>query len=256
MKQSEVFLPLLEQFCAATNEYKGKIDLPGLFLPHGLKNYDNAQNKYFYMGRDTNGWGSSFDELIEFNEKEELDKYIDNNNVWPTGDDFLEYTNNSAGGFWTLAARLHLKIKTGHSNYAIRPDLEDKYKELLQDMGWGNLNSIETQQSLDKHGEWDDIDQDIYWKIKSKSRIFDCLNHILDAFQPDYIFIFNWQADEEIAFNGLKYKWIKKDHIPDLLSIYRIEDYQTRIIWTIHPRNLSFKGMNIEELIELVVERM
>lgn len=255
-KQKECYKQLIIDFCNETKIYKNKIDIPGLFLPHGLSNFDTAEKKYFYVGRDTNGWGS-LDELLTDFEDNNVEKYIEDNNGWPeTVDDFLEYTNNKSGGFWTLASKLHLRLHGIIEDISINLDIKEDYKDILEGMGYGNLNSIETHQSLKNRGKWDCIDQSIYWDIKSKSRRFDKLKYILDIYNPDYIFIFNWDADEELAFSDIDVEWIKEEHIPDICSTYNIKGFNTKIVWTIHPRNLSFKSMNIDELIQIICERI
>jgi hypothetical protein len=258
-KQIYTYKQIIVDFCNETRQYKNQIDIPGLFLPHVLANYDRANKKYFYVGRDTNGWGS-FNDLIIAYENNQIEEYIEKNNNWPgVVDNFLEYTNNKAGGFWTLASKLHLKLNGINETVSINTDIDEKYKVILSEMGYGNLNAIETHQSIKNRDKWNDIDQIIYWDIKSKSRRFDKLKYILDIYSPDYIFIFNWavdEAEEELAFTDINVEWQENDHIPKILATYLVKDYNSKIIWTIHPRNLSFKEMNIDELIQEISSRI
>jgi len=254
-KQIDIYKSLINDFCKETNQYKNKIDIPGIFIPHGLSKYNCAKKKYFYIGRDTNDW-CKFNELITFYEENNIEKYIEENN-WPTSsDEFLEYTNNSQGGFWTLAAKLHLKLNGIQEDIQINTQMKNEYKEILEEMGYGNLNSIETKQSLQNRSQWESIDKSIYEDIKQKSKRFDRLKLILDIYNPDYIFIFNWDADENLAFTDLQFERLEHQNIENVCSVYYVKENNTKIIWTIHPNNLRFKGMNINDLITIILERL
>jgi len=100
---------LLNDFCKAIKEYKNKIDMPGLFLPHVLGNYDKSIVRYFYCGQDTKKW-FSMQELIKYYDRNELDKYIEENNKWPNNEDIIEYSGNK-GNFWTFVIKLHIYLK-------------------------------------------------------------------------------------------------------------------------------------------------
>lgn len=253
-KKVEAYKKVVSDFCEETKHYKNKIEIPSLFLPHALDGYFTATKKCFYVGRDTNGWGS-FDDLLNSYEANEIETYIEDG--WPKEpDDFLEYSNNRAYGFWTLVSKLQLKINGINDEVSINTNLDEKYKKILSGIGYGNANSIETQKSLISRGIWDDIDQSIYYDIKNKSTRFDKLKYILDIYSPDYIFIFNWDADEDIIFSDLNVDWLEGEHVDKLFSTYKIRDYNTKVIWTVHPTSLRFKGIKIDEFVKLICDRL
>jgi hypothetical protein len=124
-------------------------------------------------------------------------------------------------------------------------------------MGYGNLNSIETYLNLEREKTWDTINKDIYWDIKNKSKKFDKLKFIIEIYNPDYIFIFNWIEDEDaeaLAFSDLNFEWVKEEHIPKTISTYLIKGYNTKIIWTVHPMRLSFLKMNADDLMGKILK--
>lgn len=257
-KQIETFKTFLDEFCQETKQFKNKNEMPGLFLPHGLENYETAKNKFFYVGQDTAGW-SSFDKLIDCFENNKINDYIVEND-WPNSvDEVLEHANNNPSAFWTIVCRLQLKLNGINENLAMNIYLSDKYKHILSEMGYGNLNSIEKLQSINKRRErngLDHIDKNIYSEIKNKSLKFDNLKFILDIYNPSHIFIFNWIEDVRLAFKNLEYECIQEEDIPGLIGTYTIKGYKTKIIWTVHPRRLSFKKMNASDLIDEIMKRI
>jgi hypothetical protein len=249
-KQIETYKPLLDEFCQETKKFKNKIEMPGLFLPHGLENYETAKNKFFYVGRDTAGW-IPFNELIDCFENNKIIDYI-NKNDWPNSlDEVFKQANNNPSSFWNIACRLQLKLNGVKEDLAINTNLSDEYKQILLEMGYGNLNSIETPQSIKNRKEWDSIDKNIYKEIKNKSLKFDNLKFILDIYNPSHIFIFNLKGDEELAFKNLEYECIQDKEFQNLIAIYTITGYKTKIIWTVHPGSFRYIKKNALEKISV-----
>jgi hypothetical protein len=133
--------------------------------------------------------------------------------------------------------------------------LEDDSDERrsLYEIGYGNMNSMELQESLDNEGV--DYDPKIYAKVKELSAPLDRIKHVLDAYSPDFIFIFNWVEADEI-FEGLNVTWHEKHYIDDKLAVYTIEDYDTKIIWSSHPRRFSYLGENTESMVRLLGDKL
>lgn len=243
----------LNDFCGSVKHYKNQIGIHGIFLPHVLSGYSDAPKKYFYCGQDTYGW-FSFDAMIDCYERGRVTDYIEENNSWPTEDDMCEYSQNKAN-FWTLVIRLHIFL---NFNEIINVnEISTRQKEVLNQLGWGNLNAIEKPSSLRNQKIWDSIDPEYYWDIKEKSRTFDALKHILDQFDPDYIFIFNWDSGKEAdTFKGLNPHWNEDEYIEGVISTYTFDQYKAKVIWCLHPNRLRYKSMNINSLVELIATRL
>ena len=136
-------------------------------------------------------------------------------------------------------------------------ELTEDDERLLEEIGWGNLNSIELPRSLDNQGRWESLNKDYYWDIKEKSRKFDSLKYILDIYDPDYLFIFNWDdGKEEDVFQGLNPLWNKKEYWDKVISTYNFDDYKAKVMWCPHPNRLRWLSMNINELIEEINIRL
>jgi len=255
MKQyEEIYLELLKEFLNDVKDYKDKVDMSGLFLPHTLSKYSSAKTKYFYCGQDTYEW-TNFSKMIKYYENNDITGYLDENNSWPSVDEIIEYSNNKEGNFWTLIIRLHIYL---HRKKIINVNtITERDKVLLEEIGWGNINSIEIPKTLQNRELWESLDKDCYWDIKEKSRAFDSIKHIMDLYNPDYIFIFNWaESKEEDVFKGLRPNWNKDEYIEGIISTYCFDDYKTKLIWCLHPNSLRYKSMNINELIEEIDKRV
>ena len=135
----------------------------------------------------------------------------------------------------------------------LKPTTDVGSQVIVNGKSIGNMNAMELPESLDNEGV--DYDPQAYAKVKELSTLFDRIKHILDAYSPDFIFIFNW-VDAEGIFEGLNVTWHKEHYIDDKLAVYTIEGYSTKIIWSSHPRRFSFIGENTESMVRLLGNKL
>lgn len=250
VKRNEIYNHVLKEFGSNISDYSENIDISGPFVPHVLKRYETAQPKYFYCGQDTYWW-VPYARFITASKTDRLDDYLVENDKWLSLENIKDHSGNKAGSFWTLVIRLHLFLRTQRL-YALS-EIYSAEDEILQEIGWGNINAVEVPKSLQNEGRWDSLDHDTYWKIKDKSRPLDSMKLLLDAFKPDVVFIFNWDSSKESdVFRGLDATEDLSKSVPGLLAIYSIAGYDTKIVWCPHPNNLRYKSQNIEGLIRLI----
>ena len=139
------YLPLLKYFCDKTiSLYDGVYD-QGPFIPYVMPNYANAPIKILYVGRDTFYW-EPFETLQKAYYEGNLGNYLDANTRCVTTEKMLEWKNN-AGSFWNMVNKLHLLIRTGKYISDITAIGEEE-KILLEEIGYGNLYSIELPQTI------------------------------------------------------------------------------------------------------------
>lgn len=250
--KTQIFEPLLKEFCMDTQSINLSPYNTTIFLPHVMSDYNKAKQKIFYFGRDTYGWLKTEVLMNRFTDSE-LDLYADDTTSWINKYGFLEFNKNSSSGFWTLAMKLHLRLKGISGEVKISSNILEEHKLLLNDFGYGNLNSFEVPETLVKQGVWDCIDQAKYWEIKNKSRIFDKLKYTIESYNPELIFVFNWKADESLFLEGLEYTVEKLGHINNQFYIYYFPKTKTRLIWTVHPNNLRYQGCNVDNLINIIL---
>lgn len=260
---TDVFKPLLEDFLKENAQYfhtnieKGYPH--GIFLPYTFGAYYTSDPKVFYLGRDTYHW---FEEEMFITD---VDKYIEafkqvdtpNKNGIVNVPRLQEWGKN-APDFWKVIPLVHLYIQTG-KEYRSLEQLTDKDWDIVRSIGYGNVNCIEVQASL-KAEDWYDpkfLNIDSYRRLKRNSRSLDSLKHTLDAYHPDFIIIFTWSDEEEVLFKELKddFEWDsqrydEKNHISVYLPLSK--EYNTKIIWTAHPRKLKIKGKNTGEIVRFI----
>ena len=250
-KVIETFEPLLDKFCQETINLDIGDNFSSIFLPHTMSEYDKAERKVFYFGRDTNEWTAT-KILYDKYKNNKLDDYISQTDEWINDYGFLKYNNNKAYGFWTLAMRLHLCLKGVKEKVSISKNIDGKHLEMLNDFGYGNTNAIEVEESLKIQGVWKDLDKEKYSELKSRSKPFDKLVHTIKAYKPDLVFIFNWACNEKIFLEGLQYEEQKLPYVNNQVWTYNLPETNTKVIWTLHPRRLPFEGFNVTELIDII----
>lgn len=257
-----IFKELLENFCQNFDRTKIDENIPSVFVPHVMSGYEESPKKIFYIGRDTNGWGSLDGTFKEYFDKNKMGEYLPDTAEWLEELGFLDYNKNKAGGFWTLVVRLHLKLKGVNAAVSVSSGIPEYTKAYLNDIGWGNTNSIEVQESLkkrkysldDSKTVWDVIDKSKYWYTKQLSNKIDKLKYIIDCFAPDYIFIFNWGTDDKMYLEGIEIESMKEyKEVNNHLWVYHLKNSNTKIIWTVHPNSLKFQSMNVDELVEILI---
>ena len=247
------FRPLLENFCKAVSDVDTELVPYGAFLPHVFStSYYKADKKIFYLGRDTYGW-LRFDRMMSLYKEGKLWKYLNEVTYEVDADKALEW-KNAAGAFWPFVLKLHIYIRTGKYVEDLLQMEEDSDERLsLNEIGYGNMNSMELLQSLKDEDAY--VDEEVYAKVKELSAPLDRIKHILDAYSPDFIFIFNWVEADEI-FEGLNVTWHEKHYIDDKLAVYTIEGYDTKIIWSSHPHRFSYLGENTESMVRLLGDKL
>lgn len=245
----DYFLPLLDDFYSKTKDlYDCGYD-QGPFIPYTMPLYSESKLKIFYMGRDTYWW-CPYHVLQLAYSKSLLSDYMNANKNCVDVDKMLSWKNN-AGAFWTFVCKLHLFIRTG-KYYDDIMDItpQDEEYKLLEEIGYGNLYAIETSETLKKEerGVWSNIsDIEKYHKICNAAQSFEKLTSIIEAYNPDVIFIMTW-LDKDSFFEETDYEWQKNYYEENFRAVYLSKTYKAKIIWTLHPRRFSFLRTNIQEM--------
>lgn len=231
----------LQEFCENAVKYYDCGYPYGPFIPYAMPGYASAAVKIFYIGRDTYGWVDK-SALTEAFDNGIMSDYLAANSCIVTPEKLTGNTSwtSNPTSFWGFVTRLHLLISTG--KYRERTDmLDDAGKTALSQIGYGNLNSIELPETLGD--AWNTISPvSSYWSIRKEARRFEKIKLILDTFAPDCIFILSW-TDRDDIFDGLNVNWHQEWYKDDLLALYTVEGYDTKIIWTAHPRRFAYLGL-------------
>lgn len=254
LNQEKIYIPLIKDFKNHTvNLYKNlwinkDADLSGLFIPHVFDDYYNAKTKVFFIGQDTYGW-PELEKTYNWSEKD----YLKENNIWPESiDNTLEWTNPYT--FWNFVNRVQLAFNG--EKYDSLQNLSSSQCKILNQLGWGNIYSLEILETIAKYGEGfnKSFNHDIYSELLKKTQNISKLKNVIDAFHPDYIVILAWKYVEDWYLEGLEVRFIENESIDNLLSVYRLSN-GTKIFWTYHPQALCRKRQDLDELIKLFLNR-
>lgn len=230
-------------------------------LPYVYPNYpqySESENlpRYFYIGRDTYGWdigGGGFSDFFEKYDADDFEGYLLKNCTALTTEKRMNAWDGYVGSFWYVVNMLHLRLRLGQIP-DMRCSTQDKMR-LLDEIGYGNLNSIELPDTLQKQDCWEDIDKDKYWKIKESSETFlDRYDLVQDAFSPTVSIIMTWTGAADKYFRNLNYQKIADETQGKLkVEVYLIQNNMGRksiVVWTYHPSYLPRIQIACEDFVE------
>lgn len=252
--QEKIYIPLIRDFKLQTTNLYKKVwvnktaDFSGLFIPHVFDDYYNAKTKLFFIGQDTYGW-PELEKTYALSEKD----YLVENNKWPVSvDTTLEWTNPYT--FWNFVNRVQLAFNG--EKYDIKKNLSTSQYKALNQLGWGNIYSLEILETIKKYGDefYHSFDHSIYSELLSKSQNISKLKNIINAFNPDYVIVLAWKYVEDWYLDGLDARYIPSESIDNLLSVYKLSN-GAKVLWTYHPQALCRKRQDLEELIEIFMKR-
>lgn len=254
-KNIEYYTPLLNDFCRQVQPIARTSNYPhGLYIPHPVDEdaYWSAKSKCFYIGRDTYTW-CDFVYMFEYFEDGDIGGYIaEQNNTWPGNPQTLIEGWGNKRTFWPMILKLHIYLATGRLVRNVW-DFTEEDKTLLRQIGWGNINAVEVQKSLEKETDketgknyWELCNQKQYWEIVSRSQPLNKFKHILDLYAPDKVFIFCWDFNENSYFEGLDFASVE---FADRILEYSFKGYRTKAYCTYHPNAFSFRQMDFYDVL-------
>ena len=248
--QEKIYVPLIRDFKNQTADLYKKVwinktaDFSGLFIPHVFDDYYSAKTKVFFIGQDTYGW-SELEKTYALSEKD----YLVENNKWPESIDVtLEWTNPYT--FWNFVNRLQLAFNG--EKYDSLQNLSSSQRKILNQLGWGNIYSLEIPETIAKYGEEFNrsFDHSIYSDLSKRTQDISKLKNVIAAFHPDYVVILAWKYVEDWYLEGLDAHFIAEESIDNLLSIYKLNS-GTKVLWTYHPQALCRKSQDLDDLIKI-----
>jgi len=242
----QYYLPLLNDFCNKTISLYEEVYDQGPFIPYVMPKYNDAPIKIMYVGRDTYSW-EPFKTLHKAFIEGNLAKYLDANIRCVTIEKMLKWKNNS-GSFFNMIEKLHLLLRTGKYVSDITT-IGEKERIILDEIGYGNLFSIEIPPTIKKR--YDDstyCPPKEYWEICDAAKPFETLKSMIEAYNPDCVFVFSWIDKEDDFFEGTDYSQQKELYENGFRAVYTSKQYHTKVIWTLHPNRFSFLRTSVEEM--------
>lgn len=231
-------------------------------LPYVYPMYGKSSPRMFYIGQDTYGWmpcstDGNFSEFLDLYETGHLTKYLHGNSTKAlTLQDRIDKKKFRAGSFWYAVNQLHLKICTG--KVADLSDLTESQLSILNGIGYGNLNAVEVEKSLQNEGLWSDINDEQYWKIRDAADVH--LNRykiLAEAFKPNCAVVLSWsgKANEDDYFSGTDFEqleWRKQKGVE--FKVFRVvfKGSVSHVIWTCHPTSLKYQGVSWKDFVHVI----
>ena len=227
-------------------------------LPYVYKRYGESARRYFYIGRDTYCWdlggGTGFGDFFERYDAGDMVGYLRKNCTALTTQKRVNEWAGCTGSFWYIVNMLQLRLRTGKM-----PDMSNLVSsdlDILDEIGYANLNAVELPETLKKQECWEDIDVDKYWTIKKAAEnSLDRYELIHDVFAPSASIITTWSGNEDMYFRGLEYKKITDEKNGRLkIAVYSIEKdgHKSIVVWTYHPSYLPRIGVACEDFVERI----
>lgn len=245
---SAYFKPMLKQFIDENRAlYKDSGYPYGIFLPYVFPKYYSAPLKIFYIGRDTYYWISK-NEMMQSYVNNELEDYFSKNSSIVDVDVSLSW-GNSSGAFWSFVNKLHLYIRTGQIKNL--NNLSEEDKSILQEVGYGNINCMELNKTLlENEGRpVDEFNFDKLYLLRTQSKRFDKISHIIKAYQPDVVMILNWDNDADYYLDEFDFQWQENLFVDSKQAVYLSKEVKTKVIWSSHPNRFKFLGENPESMV-------
>lgn len=237
--QQTIFTPLLQGFCDTVGKLEGEAFPPAPFLPHVCADYgQEGLKKVFYIGQEVANW-LKWDSLLEGSRQD----YLTLNNAFLDNRTF-ERKEYPKVPFWRMCKKIHKQL---HKN--------TPFEKTFTGFGWGNLNAIEPKTSLEKRKNWQQIAPN-YSTIKKASYPFDKLPYILEAYQPDIIFVLHWSEDDKKRYLTEGSTLLHHEDISThfKIRIYKIAD--TLLIWTSNPSKLMPDGFSLDKAVAKIFDAL
>ena len=214
--------------------------IPEPHFPVWGENYASAPVKIAIIGEETRGWGEMSHFLTQA-QVAPIDACRGSEEEFRSFE-FLNWTNNFGKTFWDTSLKLIAGVR-GITDWKQlkRGEITQPLTEFL----WANTHALEAYHVTAKHNHTKPEDWEVYNKASLEH--FDSLKGILTTFQPDVMFILNW--DLEGAFLDVALEW------ETLGSHQRSAYYKptgTQIMHTAHPTWLNRKGLYDEALTNLI----
>jgi hypothetical protein len=201
------------------------IDITGCACPHlpicgSFDSYDNSKYKIAFVGIDAYGWGNNLEKYTN----SDLENYLEE---CQTEMDSSNWSYNNPL-FWNFIFKFLGELH----NEDWRDLKKNPDHEIVKSLIWANTNSIGKEDSKTNMTNWDEV--------KSASMCFDKAQNIINIFNPKIIFLLNWNTSDEWFPDELGNPEKNIDGLP--IWYYHLNDNDTHIFWTKHPRGMLRHG--------------
>ena len=192
-RRNAEFIPLIEEFKKELSNLNIK-GITGPHLPGVGECYENAKYRFAFCGMETYGWN----EMKDFMSREANDYLKDSddclNQFLPLG-----WASNWHATFWAFVFRFLARFYQVDFCKLVDKNSSDKeIQAILKSFLWAQANSIERYEVT---SQWAGAEQHAWDEVKTASRKFDDLNHIINSCAPKVVFIVYSGVNEDYFMN-------------------------------------------------------
>lgn len=252
------YAPLIETFKKEVNG----LNINGITGPHFPaigECYAESKYKFAFCGMETYGWYSLESMLPKDNIEylREIDKCIDDF-------EYLGWATNYHATFWGFVLKFFSKFFNVDFNRMRNiDDADEDIKSIMKSFIWANANAIER---FGVSSESQGANYNDWAKVKSASKTFDDINHILNSCAPRVVFIIYSNVDEKYYLNDNSLSEIYGVDESNRLNVLKLRndelkyDYlylrnsNTHIFKLPHPTRMGlYSGIGIDRFVDSLI---
>lgn len=216
----------------------------GIFIPYTFNDYANAKKKIFFVGIDTAGWIKTSEMLTDYSNND-IECYLEKNTKVVSvqgenqdGTDRHSFDKNASwrcnrmSRFWPFCQKLYIYIMTGE--WVNVTDFERKHYDILEGAAYGNLSLVEVKKGwLGALKGYEKIDKKFVMDLRSYVQKMERFETLFKAYDtPDLVIVLGERGKRMDVLEGLGAKEIESN---EFATVFKLEKYPTKIIWTSHP---------------------
>lgn len=258
-RRNAEFIPLIEGF----KKELAQLNIKGITGPHfpGVGEcYENAKYRFAFCGMETYGWN----EMQDFMSRDANDYLKDSddclNQFQPLG-----WASNWHATFWGFVFKFLARFY--HVDFCKLVDKNASDKEvqsILKSFVWAQANSIERYEVT---SQWAGAEQQAWNAVKTASRKFDDLNHIINSCAPKVVFIVYSGANEDYFMNDdtlssmynvdAKHRknCLRLSHAEIKYDYYYLRNSSTHVFKLPHPTWMGlYSGIGIDAYVDSLIK--
>ena len=244
MINKNFYREFVEGYCKRLQQIPDYQPESGIFIPYTFNNYAKAEKKIFFVGIDTAGWIKTSEMLTDYSNND-IDCYLEKNTTVVSvqgenqdGTDLHSLDKNTSwkcnhmSRFWPFCQKLYIYIVTGE--WVNVTDFEQKHYDLLEGAAYGNLSLVEVKKGwLGALKGYEKIDKKFVKDLRSYVQKMERLETLFKAYDtPDLVIVLGERGKRMDVLEGLGAKEIESN---EFATVFELEKYPTKIIWTSHP---------------------
>lgn len=245
MINKDFYRKFVSEFCEKLKQISNEFHPEsGIFIPYTFNNYAKAEKKIFFVGIDTAGWIKTSEMLTDYSHND-IDCYLEKNSKVVTvqgenqdGTDLHSLDKNTSwkcnhmSRFWPFCQKLYIYIVTGEWINVI--DFEKKHYDLLEGAAYGNLSLVEVKKGwLGALKGYEKIDKKFLKDLRSYVQKMERFETLFKAYDtPDLVIVLGERGKRMDILEGLGAKEVESN---EFATVFELEKYPTKIIWTSHP---------------------